>query len=89
MSAADNNNMNLTSIVQNLVSIEDNINFISDDDGNIILNIPVIPNTSQSSQLDELLKTFDLSEVKPYLTSKYMNYVHIFYIFLLISLTKN
>lgn len=78
MCEANNNNINAGSAVQNFA--QDNINFFSDEEGNIILNIPVVQNTSQSSQLDELLKTFDLIEVKPYLTRKYIRptYTHLY-----------
>lgn len=42
MAAANNNNINLESVVKNLVSLEETINFESDVDGNLILNIPVV-----------------------------------------------
>ncbi|XP_046812012.1 uncharacterized protein LOC124421205, partial [Lucilia cuprina] len=69
MSLPKNNNIHVSSVVEEIVSIEENMNFLSDEDGNIILNIPVVQNTSENSQLDDLLQTFNLIEVKPYLTN--------------------
>lgn len=70
--SSTNNNNNSSIAAENLLSATEEINFLADSEGNIILNIPVVQNISQSSQLDELLETFNLGEVKPYLTSKYI-----------------
>lgn len=66
----NSNNINLCNVVQQIASTGDSINFVSDEHGNILLNIPIVDNTSDNAQLDELLQVFNLTEVKHYLTSK-------------------
>lgn len=70
MAESNINIPNLYSEVQQVAATGSSISFVSDEQGNILLNIPVADKTSDSSQLDALLQIFNIIEVKPYLTSK-------------------
>lgn len=70
MAAENYTNANIAGVVQETALISETINLQSDEFGNIFLEIPGLTNNTQSGELDELLKQFNLKEVKDFLTSK-------------------